>query len=94
MNCYYCKGVDTVEEQVVRLCEGEAPKPYIVENVPTFVCRLCGDKSYSGETLSVLEKVMKGDAVAVGTQVMPVFDFQQLDGDAGQSAVHREQLTS
>ncbi len=86
MNCYYCKGVDTIEEQAMRLCECEIALPYIVENVPTFVCRLCGDKSYSGETLTVLEKITKGEATARSFQVIQVFDFQQLDGEPGRLA--------
>ena len=81
MNCYYCKGVNTIEEQAVRLCECETALPYIVENVPTFVCRLCGDKSYSGETLTILEKITKGEALARSFQVIQVFDFQQLNGE-------------
>jgi hypothetical protein len=88
MNCYYCKGVNTIEEQAVRLCECEAALPYIVENVPTFVCRLCGDKSYSGETLTILEKITKGEALAASFQVIQVFDFQRLDGEPERLASH------
>lgn len=80
MNCYYCKGVDTVEEEAAPLCECEAYRPYLVEHVPTFVCRLCGDKSYSDETLSALEKITKGEASASSWQVIRVFDFNQLEG--------------
>ena len=88
MNCYYCKGVDTIEEQTVQLCECESALPYIVENVPTFVCRLCGDKSYSGETLTILEKITKGEALARSLQVIQVFDFQQLDGESERLVGH------
>ena len=84
MNCYYCKGVNTIEELAVRLCACEGTHPYIVENVPTFVCRLCGEKSYLGETLTELEKITKGEVVAISVQVVQVFDFDTLEGSANQ----------
>ena len=79
MNCFYCKGVDTVEEQPTWFCACESPQPFVVENVPASVCRLCGDKSFSAETVAALEKIKNGEAQAGGYQVMQVFDFEQLD---------------
>ena len=79
MNCYYCKGIDTVEQQPTRFCDWEVPNPFIVENVPAFMCRLCGDKSFSGDTVTALEKIKNGEATANGAQVFHVFDFGKLD---------------
>ena len=56
MNCYYCKGVDTLEEQNTRFCVYDVPDPFVVEQVPALVCRLCGDKSFSGNVVKALEK--------------------------------------
>ena len=79
MNCVYCNGVDTVEEQLTRFCACETPRPFIVENVPAFVCRLCGDKSFSGEAVSELEKMKNGEVQINSLQILRVFDFQQID---------------
>jgi hypothetical protein len=77
MNCFYCKGVDTVEEQPTRFCACESPQPFVVENVPAAVCRLCGDRAFSAETVAALEKIKNGEAQARGYQVIQIFDFEQ-----------------
>ncbi len=78
MDCYYCKGVDTVEEQLTRYCACELPDPFIVENVPSFVCRLCGDQSFSGETVTELGNIKNGGARVGSLQVLRVFDYARL----------------
>ena len=75
MNCSYCNGLDTVEEETTRFCACDAPQPFIVEEVPAFVCRLCGDKSYSSETVAELEKIKNGDAGLHTIQPLRVFLF-------------------
>ena len=57
----------------------KVPSRFFVENVPAFVCLLCGDKSYSGETLESLEQIRDGKFAATNAQVVLVFDFQRLD---------------
>ena len=79
MNCYYCKGVDTMEAQNTRFCAYDIPAPFVMENVPASVCRLCGDKSYSGNVVTALEKIKNGKAQVSGFQTFRVFDFKQLD---------------
>lgn len=79
MNCYYCKGIDTMEQQNTRFCAYDIPNPFLMENVPALVCRLCGEKSYSGEVVSALEKIKNGEAKASNWQTFQVFDFKQLD---------------
>lgn len=78
MNCYYCKGVDTLEEQNTRFCVYDVPDPFVVEQVPALVCRLCGDKSFSGNVVKALEKIGTGEAQADGFQSFRVFDFKRL----------------
>lgn len=78
MDCNYCNGVDTVEEKVTRFCACEGAQPFFVENVPAFVCLLCGDKSYSGETLESLEQIRDGKFAATNAQFVLDFDFQRL----------------
>ena len=78
MNCYYCKGVDTLEEKNTRFCVYDVPDPFVVEQVPALVCRLCGDKSFSVNVVKALEKIGTGEAQADGFQSFRVFDFEQL----------------
>ncbi len=79
MRCSYCYGVDSIQEQLTRFCACDAPEPYIVENVPAEVCRLCGETTYSGETGTVLEKIIKGEAGPGRLKPIRVFDFNNLD---------------
>ena len=79
MNCYYCKGVDTMGEQNTRFCAYDIPNPFVMQNVPASVCRLCGDKSYSGDVVTALEKIKNGEVQVSGFQTFRVFDFKQLD---------------
>ena len=79
MDCVYCNGVDTVEEQLTRFCACETSQPFIVENVPAFVCRICGDKSFSGDTVMTFEKMKNGEVQTSSLQFLRVFNFQRQD---------------
>ena len=80
MNCYYCKGVGTVEERLTRFCAYDIPDPFLMENVPASVCRLCGDKSYSGDVVTALEKIKNREVKASKSRNFRVFDYLQLEG--------------
>ncbi len=75
MNCYYCHGIGTVEKQQTRFCACDAPQPFIVENVPALVCIQCGDKTFSGEVVSALEKIKDGKTQVSSLRTIRVFDF-------------------
>ncbi len=78
MNCFYCKGVETIEEGTTRFCACDASTPFIVENVPASVCQLCGDKSFSGETVDALQKINNGECRPTSVQFVKVYDFENL----------------
>lgn len=80
MNCYYCQGIDTMEVQNTSFCAYDIPDPFVVENVPASVCRLCGEKSFPEEFVSALEKINTGDAQVTGFRAFRVFDFRNLEG--------------
>ncbi len=82
MNCHYCNGVDTVEEETTRFCACDIPQPFVVENVPAFVCYLCGDKSFLGGAIKAMDKIKRGEARANGSRYIRVFDFRQLAEDS------------
>jgi hypothetical protein len=79
MRCFYCYGVDTIEEQLTRFCACDAPQPFIVENVPAQVCCQCGDKTHSAKTSTGLEKIIKGEAGPGRLRPVRVFDFNNLE---------------
>lgn len=79
MNCFYCRGVDTIEETTTRFCAYDTDTPFLVENVPASVCRLCGDESYKGDTIDTLEEIKNGSFLPQGFRVFQVFDFEDLE---------------
>ncbi len=82
MNCFYCHGVDTIEEGKTDYCVGELSRPFVVRNVPASICRLCGDESYSADTVETLDQIRNGDYQPVGSVTLQVFDFERLGQQA------------
>ena len=80
MLCIYCGGKDTVAERKVRFGICEVPKPFIIENLPVDVCRVCGPTGFSSKTMEGMEKISQGKASPVGTQAVRVFDFNNPRG--------------
>ena len=78
MNCDYCHGVETVEKGIARFCACDAPTLFLVENLPASVCRLCGDKSYSGDAVDALEKIKNGECQPASSRIVQVYDFENL----------------
>ena len=86
MNCPYCHGVGTLEKRLTRFCAYDIPSPFLVERVPATVCRLCGDKSFSGDVVAALEKIANKEAKVSDLQAFRVFDFCQFDRASERSA--------
>ena len=78
MDCNYCHGMDTIKQQKIRFCACNSPTPFIVDNVPAEVCSLCGDKSYSGDTLAQLKKVRDRKIPMPFVLPIPIVDFDQI----------------
>lgn len=79
MNCRNCSGAGTMERQLTRFCVGDADEPFFVENVPAFVCRLCGEKLFPGgqgfDTLLI--SIREGRLQPNAIRSIAVYDFQQ-----------------
>jgi YgiT-type zinc finger domain-containing protein len=80
VNCHYCGGVESVEATTTLFCDYRSATPVIVENVPAYVCELCGDTSFSGETVATLNTIDNGTSRPVGRRSFPVFDFERREG--------------
>ncbi len=77
MNCYVCRGVDTIEEGLVRFCPVDAPDPYFVENIPAKQCYQCGEKVFSTEAVKVLDFV-SDEAQPARMRSVRVYDYALL----------------
>ena len=75
MACYNCRSIDTEKEKIIRYFSSSGPNPFFIENLPVYVCRVCGPTGFSGKTMAGLEKIGQGKATPVGTQPVRVFDF-------------------
>ncbi len=55
MECFYCKG--KLEKKNTTFMVDVGNCIVIVKNVPSMVCRQCGEVSYDGETAKQLERI-------------------------------------
>ena len=81
MDCTLCHGPDTFREEVVRYCCEDGPEPFLVENVPAFVCVQCGDKAIPARALAIIKGFQAGEGKPVATQTLPVYDYNNLEGN-------------
>jgi len=56
MNCFMCKG--SLEDKHTSFMTDLDNRYFIVKNVPSQVCRQCGEISYSHEVAKQLEKLI------------------------------------
>ena len=57
MKCLYCKG--NLEENQTNYIADLGDSIIVVRNVPTQVCKQCGEKSYSYEVSNRLQTIIK-----------------------------------
>jgi len=56
MNCFMCKG--SLEDKLTSFMTDLDNRYFIVKNVPSQVCRQCGEVSYAHEIANQLEKLI------------------------------------
>ena len=56
MNCFMCKG--SLEDKITSFMTDLDNRYFIVKNVPSQVCRQCGEVSYTHEVAKHLEKLI------------------------------------
>jgi YgiT-type zinc finger domain-containing protein len=57
-SCYFCKGEVVEQPTNVDFWWGDDLK--IIEDVPTQICRQCGEKYFAAEVYKVMERLAKG----------------------------------
>ena len=78
MKCIICNSPDAFKEELVRYCDEDGEEPFLVENVPAFVCVFCGDKAVPEGVLAVIKSFREGGGKPVETIEVPVFDYNEL----------------
>lgn len=70
--CPRCKN-DTVESRVIRYSQEYEDKVYIIENVPAFVCRQCGEIFLSEEIAEKIQDLIWSGAEPQRVEEVPVY---------------------
>jgi YgiT-type zinc finger domain-containing protein len=71
-DCYFCGG--EVEENIIELEFRWKGKLYILEAVPTGVCRQCGEKYFTAEVSKAMDRSIEEGHVKRTVEV-PVLEF-------------------
>ena len=79
MDCRTCHGVDTMQKKLTNLFLEHTPEPFLVENIPGYVCIQCADTVYPmGQKFDLLvAQIHAGEAQASRRQTIPVYDYQE-----------------
>ena len=56
MNCFMCKGI--LEDKHSSFMVDIENRFFIVKNVPSQVCRQCGEVSYNHDVINILNKIL------------------------------------
>ena len=78
MRCIVCSSPDAFKENIVSYCDKECEEPFVVENVPAFVCVFCGDMAVPAGALAVIKSFREGVGKPIRTVQVPVFDYNDL----------------
>ena len=71
--CYFCGG-ELMEERTTFVYEDKG-RVWVIRNVPTFVCKQCGEKEYSQETTHQLLTLVKESPRPSEILHVPAYDF-------------------
>ena len=74
MDCFFCKG--QTEERLTKFMIDLGECVLIVKNVPTRVCKQCGEKTYSDETAQKLEEIVNAVKQSIMTEIA-IVDYRK-----------------
>lgn len=72
-NCEYCNG--ELRAKTVTVHYRHKGKLILIENVPTRVCRRCGERYYDAITVEKMEVIARRRGTTEKTLLVPVRDF-------------------
>ena len=76
MICYKCGSIDTEEDRVVTYIFGYGPHPFILQNAPLRICRVCGPTMLPKDFSEITQAVSEGTLEPVNTRKVAVFDLR------------------
>jgi len=85
--CYFCGG--ELEEQLTTFVYAEDDIVWVIRQVPTYVCRQCGEKEYSQETTHRILSLLQHPPRPTEILHVPAYDWssQLLPSNVKSSAV-------
>lgn len=86
LKCNICGG--RMHNGFTIICACEATPITKVENVPAYVCEVCGESVITGATLRTIERIRSGDIVS-RTEPCRVIDFNDAMEDIGEPWIER-----
>lgn len=71
--CYFCSG--ELEEELTTFVYAEDDTVWVIRQVPTYVCRQCGEKEYSQETTHRILSLLQHPPRPAEILHVPVYDW-------------------
>ena len=81
MNCHYCGGQNTCRDTTTNYLGSTPEQLFRVDNVPVVECIQCGDQAFSTGAMRSLNRIVKGEAKAIGRLVVLEYDFNNLEAE-------------
>ena len=72
-HCEYCDG--SILGKKVEVCRKAGNKYFVVKNVPAGVCRSCGARYFSANSLKLFARIVKGRLKSRKELEVPVFSL-------------------
>ena len=71
--CYFCSG--ELEEQLTTFVYAEDASVWVIRQVPTYVCRQCGEKEYSQEITRQILSLLQHPPHPTEILHVPAYDW-------------------
>ena len=74
-DCPVCHGPGTVKPTKTDWASA-GDNPLIIRNMPALVCTICGDETYLGDAIGMIESIQKGERRPTAFLRVPVYDLE------------------
>ncbi len=74
--CEYCNAILPDEEKLVTVYRHRREQHFIFERVPARVCQKCGERYFSANSVSEMQRQMQKENQAINLVSVPVIELQ------------------
>ncbi len=74
--CEYCNGILPDVEKLVTVYRHRRGQHFIFERVPARVCQKCGERYFSANAVSEMQRQMQKEKQAINLVSVPVIELQ------------------